>query len=550
MRRFVVSILGLSIALSMSVAAAIPQRPPDPHQIDHSRILLLISVAVVQLLLIVLLLRSWYRSKAVEAALHLKDQELRKSEEKFSKAFRQGPLALTLTTAESHRYIDVNETYERLTGYCRDEILGRSVLETGLWVDPDERVGLAKQLLADGHLRDVEFKFRRKDGAVRIAQASAELIEIEKEACVLAVAADITDRKTAEQALIESEKRFRLMADSAPVLMWLTNPDQLCTDVNKEWLRFTGRTLEEELGEGWKQAIHSDDLQSVLTVYANAANSRQGFTVEHRMARCDGEHRWMRNNAVPRFMGDKSFAGYIGCCVDITDEVEAKAARAEIGGKLIHAQEEERARIARELHDDINQRLALLANALENLNHSGKQYLDARLKAELGELWTLTNEIAGDIQHLSHRLHPSKLHYLGLSTAVRDLCLEFSRQHSIEVECNVSDLPQDLDETVSLSLFRTIQESLRNVAKHSHARHVRVELSRNSGQIRLRISDDGIGFDPNHPGNDGANKGLGLISMDERLRSAGGQLRVWSRPSLGTQVEGRVPATVRVFRSL
>jgi len=549
MRRFVVFILGLSIVLSMSVAAAILPRPSNAQQIEQSRVLLLIFVAAIQLALIVVLLRNWYRSKAAEAALQLKEQELRKSEEKFSKAFRQGPLALTLTSAKSHCYIDVNETYERLTGYRRDEILGRSMLEIGLWVDPDERIRLAKKLLVDGHFRDVEFQFRRKDGAVRVAQASAELIEIEKEACVLAVAADITDRKTAEQALIESEKRFRLMADSAPVLMWLTNPDQLCTDVNKEWLRFTGRTLDEERGEGWKQAIHPDDLQSILSVYANAANNRQGFTVDHRMARYDGKHRWMRNNAVPRLTGDESFAGYIGCCVDITDEVEAKAARAEIGGKLIHAQEQERARIARELHDDINQRLALLANALENLNHRGKQYMDPRLKAELGGLWSLTNEIASDVQHLSHRLHPSKLHYLGLATAVRDLCFEFSRQHGTEVECNVSDLPQDLDETVSLSLFRTIQESLRNVAKHSHARHVRVELSRNSEQIRLRISDDGIGFDPNHPGNHGANKGLGLVSMDERLRSAGGQLRVWSQPSLGTQVEGRVPATLKGFPS-
>jgi signal transduction histidine kinase len=224
----------------------------------------------------------------------------------------------------------------------------------------------------------------------------------------------------------------------------------------------------------------------------------------------------------------------------VTDEKEAKIASAEFGSKLIRAQEEERARIARELHDDINQRLALLANGLQNLgsenvvadahqiNHNGKGQ----------ELWRLTNEIAADIQHLSHQLHPSKMRYLGLATAVRDLCQEFSRQHDIPIECIVHDIPKTLDDDVSLNLYRTIQECLHNVAKHSQARHVRVDLTRKATLLHLRVSDDGIGFNPA----DVVDKGLGLLSMRERLRSVGGELSIWSRPSLGTQLEGTVPA--------
>jgi signal transduction histidine kinase len=233
------------------------------------------------------------------------------------------------------------------------------------------------------------------------------------------------------------------------------------------------------------------------------------------------------------------------------EEASGKAGgKVSIGGKLIRAQEEESARIARELHDDISQRLALLANGLEELRQTQREYLNAQLTTELGKLWTLTNDIANDIQHISHQLHPSKLRYLGLATAVRDLCLEFSRQHGIEVECNILDLPPDLDDTVSLSLFRTIQESLRNVAKHSRARHVKVELSRHSAQIKLRICDDGIGFNADHLGKNNGSNGLGMINMAERLRSAGGQLSIWSRPTLGTRVEGRVTATRRKSRIL
>jgi signal transduction histidine kinase len=168
--------------------------------------------------------------------------------------------------------------------------------------------------------------------------------------------------------------------------------------------------------------------------------------------------------------------------------------RAEFGGRLIQAQEKERTRIARELHDDINQRLALLANGVERVIETNGNSTKAEQTQELRDLWQLTNEIATDLQHLSHQLHPSKLHYLGLATAVRDLCKEFSHQHRIDVQSNVTGLPGNLDDEVSLSLFRTVQEALRNVARHSRASRVKVELIQDSGVVTLRVADNGAGF--------------------------------------------------------
>ena len=472
------------------------------------------------------------------------EEELRKSEERFSKVFRHGPLAITLTNAKTHRYIDVNETYERLSGYRREEIIGHSALDSGIWVDPCERVDAMQRLMGEGRIRDEEYQFRTKDGRILIGLASAELIEIEGEPCVLSVVADITDRKRAEMARLESENRFRLMADSAPVLMWLSGPDQLCTDFNKEWLRFTGRTMQQELGEGWAHSVHPEDLPGCLRGYTHAFEARKTFAIEYRMRRHDGVYRWMLGQGVPRFLEDGSFAGYIGCCSDITDQKDAKIAQAELGGRLIHAQEEERARIARELHDDINQRLALLANRLHELGQLSAERDEAPYQQQIGELKQLTGEIAADIQHLSHQLHPSKLHYLGLAAAVRELCREFSKQHKIEVECVVRDLPRDLEDSVSLSLFRIVQESLSNVGRHSRARHAKVQLTFQSTTARLCVSDDGIGFDSNARNG----HGLGLVSMQERLRSVGGEFFIRSRPSLGTQVEGIVPAATRQAR--
>ena len=353
------------------------------------------------------------------------------------------------------------------------------------------------------------------------------------------IARDITDRKRAEEELKKSEKRFRLMADSAPMLIWLSGPDTLATDFNKAWLEFTGRTMQQELGEGWARNIHPDDLHRHLETYAEAFKERQKFVSEYRLRRRDGQYRWMLDQSVPRFLEDGTFAGYVGYCLDVSDQKETTAARIELGGRLIRAQEAERERIARELHDNINQRLALLANGVQEFEQATSKNQDSLQKKQLHELWQLTNEIATDIQDISHQLHPSKLHYLGLAAAVRDLCREFSRQHKFEIECLVRDLPQDLEETISLSLFRTVQESLHNVVKHSRARHVKVELSFQSGVVDLRVSDDGTGFDP---GKSREKHGLGLVSMRERLRSVGGEFSIWSKPSLGTQVKGTVPA--------
>jgi PAS domain S-box-containing protein len=350
---------------------------------------------------------------------------------------------------------------------------------------------------------------------------------------------DVTERRRSEEAVAESEKRFRLIANTAPVLIWTASPDKLRNYFNNPWLEFTGRGLKEELGNGWTQEVHADDRQSCLDTYNQSSDRRETFRMEYRLRRHDGEYRWLLDIGVPRFNSDGSFVGYVGCCIDISDQKEARTILTDLSGRLLGAGEEERAKIARELHDDINQRLALLANRIQDSESAATDHLQ---KKELSEIWRLTNEIATDIQHMSHQLHPSKLHYLGLAATIRDLCREFSKQHKISVECVLQDLPQDLDENVSLSLFRVVQESLRNVAKHSRAHHVTVRLTYRAGMIQLFISDDGVGFDPLRAR---STHGLGLISMRERLRSVGGEFSIWSKPFLGTQVSGGVPATAK-----
>jgi signal transduction histidine kinase len=226
----------------------------------------------------------------------------------------------------------------------------------------------------------------------------------------------------------------------------------------------------------------------------------------------------------------------IGMVADITERKLAEEALSSVSHRLIEAQEQERTRIARELHDDFSQRLALLAVELDELRQNPP--ILPEIRRRMGGLHKQVSEIATDIQTLSHELHSSKLEYLGIAAAVRGFCQEFSEQQDVEIDLRSHDLPSSLSPDISLCLFRVLQEAVHNSAKHSGVRHVEVRLWGTSDEIHLAISDSGAGFD-----SEAAKKGrgLGLISMEERLKLLKGTLSIESLPKRGTSIHARVP---------
>jgi PAS domain S-box-containing protein len=471
------------------------------------------------------------------------EEALKNSEEKFSKSFRESPLALVITNTKDLRVLEVNQTFEQLTGWTSSDVIGRSSLEAGLWVDPAQRQEFFNQLLSAGTVRNLEARYRRKNGTLGVGLISAELIEIEGKTCALSVMADITDRKQAEQALIEGEERFRLVANTAPVLIWMAGPDKLCTYVNRPWFEFTGRPLETAYGDGWTESIHPDDLSECLTAFSQATERKESFKMQYRLRRHDGEYRWMLDTGLPRFNSDQSFAGYIGSCVDITDHKQAEEALGSIGRRLIEAQEEERAWIARELHDDVNQRLALLAIELQRAKDSIPES-EALVRDRIDQSRARLIDISKDVQALSHRLHSSKLEYLGLVAAANSFCKELTDRHKVTIEFNHSNIPQTLSQDISLGLFRVLQEALQNAVKHSGAQQFKVELHNTGEELHLTVSDSGIGFD-SHDAMYG--RGLGLISMRERLQLMKGKFSIESERGQGTMISAWVPIDAKSY---
>jgi PAS domain S-box-containing protein len=593
---------------------------------------------------------------------------LKKSEEKFSVAFQECPSAFALTRMKDDRYLEVNEAFEHFTGYPRDELIGRTPFDIRLWENPSRRVELLATLRKEGKLRNEEVCFRTRHGGIRIGLASAELIEIDGEQCLLSVTSDITelqkaqelrlrhaaivessddaiiskdlggnivswnaaaqhlfgyseseivgrpvrrliphelqqeeevlrqrlitgkrverhetvriakdgkpmpvsltmslirdaagaisgfsmiirditDRKRADQDLLESEDRFRLVADSTPVLIWMAGIDKLRTFFNKAWLDFTGRTLEQEMGEGWASGVHPDDLERCLGIYAGAFDARVDFEMEYRLRRSDGKYRWIVDYGVPRFEADGSFRGYIGSCIDITERKLTAESLEDLSGRLITAQEEERSRIARELHDDFSQRLALLGIGLSRLWKKRPDSAEEE-RVLVRELWNQTQEISSDVHRLSHQLHSSKLQHVGLGPALIGLCEEIGEKCGIQIEFADYGVPADIPKDVALCLFRVAQEALNNVVKHSRAKEGRVELSGASSRIRLRVVDAGLGFDVALGSTDA---GIGLVGMRERLRLVGGRLSVKSEPMQGTEIFAEVPLSLSPNKTL
>ena len=343
--------------------------------------------------------------------------------------------------------------------------------------------------------------------------------------------------KKSEVILRESEERFRLVANTAPALIWMSATNNMCTFFNQGWLSFTGRSMEQELGEGWLSGVHPDDLERRLTILPGGSDAPVEFEVEYRLRSFDGEYRWIVDHGVPRFGSDGIFCGYIGSCVDITDRKMSEMSLRELSGRLIHAQEEERTRIARELHDDLSQRIVLLSISLEQFGQ-GRPGLSSADREQLHNIEQVATEVSSTIHNLSHQLHPYKLDSLGLVPSLRGLCREFSLQHRIQVQFIHQDVPPDIPKNVNLCLFRIAQEGLRNAMKHSGTAEARVELSADRDGIELCISDSGLGFDPETAKRE---SGLGLVSMRERLRLVSGNLSIESKPSHGTRIRARVP---------
>ena len=435
---------------------------------------------------------------------------------------------------------------ELIFGYAEAEVIGKPIT---ILIPPelrDEENKILERLSEGGRIEHYETKRVTKTGKTvdvslilgPIKDSTDGLVGFSK------IAHDITQRKQAEEALCQlnrtlgeqtellraREELLKIFVKSVPAgvamldrdMRYLQVSDRFCADYSIDSSQVLGRSHYEVLADipdRWKE-IHRRALEGETLRADEDCWQRGGGTT------------WVRWEVRPWRRADGSIGGILIFAEDITRGKDLEQALSSLSRKLIESQEQERARIGRELHDDINQRLAMLAIGLDRLQNNPLEVV-----SRLQELREETMAISSEVQALSHELHASKLEYLGVVSGMKSWCKEFSERQKMEIDFR-SDVSSALPFEIGLSLFRMLQEALHNVVKHSGVKRADVQVVEQSNEVRLTVGDSGCGFDIEAATR---GSGLGLISMKERAQLVSGQLSIESKPMKGTSIHVRVP---------
>jgi PAS domain S-box-containing protein len=474
-----------------------------------------------------------YAKKAASDAVHA-------SELKFRHLFEDSPIGIALLDSGGQMRMS-NETLAQLLGYSREELKLKNILDVAYPGDvPQTWLQLQEVTAGVRQTSQTEKRFLRSDGSVIWGRMTLSLAGTESHdgPYLLSMIEDVTATNLAKEQLRRITQLLTLALESSRTIAW--EYDSLAGTIS--WLD------RNRLRAGGDKVPATDLISNVLShVVVEDRDKLQGyadnilqtggaFSAEFRMIGKDGTTRWMLGKGELLNRTGESVPRILGVTVDVSEVKRAQFQLEQLAKRLMEAQEEERKRISRELHDDIGQRVALLAIELDIL----RQQFAGEDKDELGErleqLQASTSELGTDLHLLSHALHSSKLKHLGLESALRELCNRMNSKQGVLVELVCGNAPNFVTEDDALVLYRVAQEALNNVGRHSSATKATVALQCSETNATLVISDNGNGFDP------AANsEGIGLVGMRERLRAVGGEFRIFSTPGAGTELYASVP---------
>jgi PAS domain S-box-containing protein len=454
-------------------------------------------------------------------------EKLKAAGELFYDVCKSSPIGMVVEDLDG-RLLFVNPAFSSMLGFSEEEMLSKHCVDFSPAEDAEKDWVLFQQL-REGSIDHyhLDKRYFRRDGSLMWGRLSISLLNNQPSPLVVAMVEDITEKMVVQETLELATKEMLGVTRCSRDFRYLW--------VSEGFARWIQRPLSEIIGHKIIDVIGSDAFEA-LTPRFERVLSGEKVSYEEQVSFRGIGRRWIAATYTPAVDAGGIVSGWVSVVSDITERKQAEAIVSNFSQKLIQAQEEERASIARELHDDVSQRLVLALLYLDRMTSEEK--VPSRLQAEIAGVKTQLRDLAGDIQTLSRRLHSAKVEQLGLRLAAASFCTELSISHNVKIEFRSEAVADNLPGEISLCLFRVMQEALQNSIKHSDSSRFEVLLQGGSNEIQLSVKDSGKGFDPQialHA------EGIGLVSMKERLKLVHGQLSIQAEPGRGTVISASVP---------
>lgn len=463
---------------------------------------------------------------------------LGESREQYRRLFDHAPYPMFIVDLETLGFLDVNQTTVRHYGYSRDEFLAMTIKD----IRPLEDVPRLLQALpsvVDSPRIEGPWRHRKKDGSVIDVELGVYSFDDAGRKARLAIVNDITDSKRATERLKESEERFRKVFDGAPIGIGIVGTDFRFLKVNEAFCEMMGFSQEELSGKTFAEITHPDDIDKDLRLVEQVfSGKRRSYQLEKRYLTKAGEMIWGQLTVTVLREGEGRPLYLLGMVKDISEEKRAEAVRGRLLNRIMTAQEEERQRIAHELHDGIGQTLTALAVGLRSVEDiDGAEGMLVQIR----RLREVAASAVGETRRIARGLRPSVLDDLGLEEALRQYLRDYTASYGIAADLQVGrPTTARLPGMVETALYRIIQEAMTNTAKHSGARHVSVVLDHGDSMVDAVVEDDGCGFQIENERLDGS-VGLGIQGMRERAGLLDGTVEIEASPGKGATVYVRIP---------
>jgi PAS domain S-box-containing protein len=465
------------------------------------------------------------------------ERALRLSEEKFSKAFRLSPNAIVISKLQDEELIEFNDKFLHITGFSREESIGHTSLELGLWASADEHEGIVREIKNSGRVQKREIALRTKAGEHRIVSYSAEVIELDRRKCLLSVYEDITESKRAEARLRE----YETAVEGVEEMIAVVDCDYRYILANEAFAKARCMEQSQVVGRHVRDIVGGEFFERVAKEKLEEAFRGKIVRYEVRFAYPEIGLRDVLISCFP-IEGNAGVRRIVCVLQDITDRKKADEELRRLSGQLLRLQDEERRKIARDLHDSTGQDLVALETTLNHV-YSAIPAANRKTRKLVAQCQAIAERSLREVRTLSYVLHPPMLDEAGLEDAVRHYADGFTTRTGIDLTLEISPQFGRLQQDTELGLFRVVQESLTNIQRHSGSYTAKIQLVRELEKIKLVVSDTGRGIPATRKNGEASTAftaGVGIPSMEERVKQVGGELEIDSS-HFGTTVRVTVP---------